>query len=390
MKKLCAMMFITVIVGVLSACGPAAPTSSSTEAGNPAAARTTAPARAQWEDKWNAVLADGKKEGKVSIYAIWTPQLKDALTQAFKAKYGIDLEFSSFGRGSDMLAKAQAEKRAGLNLVDFFGAGNPTLMVTVKPEGLLGPVRPYLILPEVLAPGAWQGGNVPFVDKEETGISLIALVQRSIAYNTQLVKEGEITSIKDLLKPQYKGKITINDPAMTGTTNALMAHLGHILWGDAAAEDYLRKLLKDQGTDVQRDLRIHMESVARGKYAIAVGPLQSILVEFLTAGAPVKIAPIEEDSLITAGAGAMALPTQLAHPNATTVFVNWLLTKEGMSVFSKNFGSPSSRIDVSNEGIDPMFIPAPGKKYYLETEDVLEARGKWLDLAKKIVEESSR
>ncbi len=354
------------------------------------AAKPTKPAGAAWEQKWNTTLAEAKKEGTLAVYMLWRPSTRTALTEGFKKKFGIDVEFTPFSRGSDLLAKVQAEQRAGLFNVDVFGAGNPTLLLTMKPEGLLGSMKPMLILPEVLDGKGWRGGEVPFTDDEGLAVSLIGVNIRTLAYNTDLVKEGEITSYEDLLKPQYKGKITMNDPTVTGAGNAVISHLGHSLWGEEKTKTFLTRLIKEQNVEIQRDNRIHMESVARGKFAIAIAPLPDLVAEFTELKAPVKSALIKEDTRLTAAAGAMGVPTQFAHPNAAAVFVNWLLTKDGQTVFSQSWGNPATRADVTVEGINPLFVPQPGVKYFTETVDAMNARNKWLTLSKKVIEDARK
>ncbi len=371
----------------LAACTPAA--TPPPEPKNTAVKATAAAASPDWTQKWESQVAAAKKEGSVTVYAIWGPKIRAALVDAFKAKYGIDVEFSPFSRGSDLLAKVQAENRAGIYSADVFGAGNPTMLGTMKPEGVLGTVKPVLVLPEVLDPKAWYAGGVPYTDKDGQVVSLIGATIRTVVYNTGSIKEGEIASYKDLLKPQYKGKITLNDPLVTGTGNAGISHLG-LLWGEAETIDFLKRLVKDQEVVIQRDQRVHMESVARGKYAIALAPMAEQMAEFLSLAAPIKIALVKEDNRLTAGAGALGVPTKFAHPNAAAVFINWLLTKEGMTAFSGAFGNPSTRIDAPKDKFDPLLVPVPGEKYYAETEEVLDARVKWMDLARKVIEENSK
>lgn len=340
--------------------------------------------RAAWGERWESVLSEAKKEGTVTVYAIWGPKIRAALIQSFKDKYGINLEFTPFSRGSDLLVKVQAENRAGLYTADVFGAGNPTLLTTMRPAGVLGAVKPLLIIPEVLDPKAWHAGGVPFTDIEGQVVNLIGTIDRSVVYNINPVKEGDITSYKDLLKPQYKGNITFNDPSVTGAGNAVLTHLGR-LWGEAEALDFFRRLIRDQDMVIQRDQRIHVESVARGKHTVGLAPMAEMVAEFGALGAPLKIALVKEDNRLSAASGVLGVPAKFAHPNAATVFVNWLLTKEGLSVFSRGFGNPSTRIDTSTEGFDPLLAPVPGEKYYSDTEDVLVARVKWLGLAKGVM-----
>ncbi len=349
-----------------------------------------APSQAPLEERWGKILVAAKKEGIVSNYTLWRPEVKTALVQAFKDKYGIALEFTSFGRGAELLAKVQAEKRAGIYMVDAFGAGATTLLASMKPVGVLGSIRPALILPEVTEPKYWLGNEIAIVDKDETTFAMIGTVIRTVVYNTDLIKEGEITSYLDLLKPQYKGKITLNDPTVTGSGNAVIYHVLYNLWGPEKTSDFLKRLITEQDVVIQRDNRIHLESVVRGKYAIALGPLPDLIAEFQEVRAPIKIAIVEEDNRLTSAAGALGVPTQFAHPNAATVFVNWLLSKEGQTVFAKAWGNPSMRSDVSTEGIDPLFVPVKGKKYYLQTEEEVRLRGEALEWSKKIIESTKR
>ncbi len=138
-------------------CAKLAPTVS--EDKTPVLKETAGPAKPEWEQKWDSTVAEAKKEGPVTLYSLWGPDIRIAVAQTLKNKYGIDVESSPFTRGSDLLAKVKAEQRAGLYTADIFGAGNPTLIVTMKPEGLLAPLPPLLILPEVrgakrFSPGA--------------------------------------------------------------------------------------------------------------------------------------------------------------------------------------------------------------------------------------------
>lgn len=388
MKRLWGPIISLILMGLFSmACGQATLPSPATEL-KTLAATTAAPiSKADREQKWETILSEAKKEGTVSVYGIWRPDTRNALAQAFKNQYDINLEFSPFSRGSDLLAKVQAENRAGLYLADIFGAGTATLIVLMKPAGLLAPIKPLLILPEVLDPKAWREGNIPFADDEGLALGIIGQTTRNLAYNTSLITEGALTSYKDLLKPQYKGKIALNDPTVTGAGNAIMTYLGHDVWGEAETMDFLRRLIREQEVVIMRDTRTHVESVARGKYAVAMAPTTEIVLDFIRLGAPIKIAMVKEDRNLTAGAGAFGVPTKFGHPNAAIVFVNWLLTKAGQSVFAKSWGSPPARLDVSTEGSDPLFIPIPGEKYYSETTESLAARAKWIEIAKKIMEE---
>src|SRR4051812_12716430 len=75
-----------------------------------------------WEKKWADILAGAKKEGKVVIIAPPDPQVRAALPAAFKAKYGVTVEYIG-GRSSETAAKMRAEHAAGVNTVDVALSG---------------------------------------------------------------------------------------------------------------------------------------------------------------------------------------------------------------------------------------------------------------------------
>ncbi len=391
LKRLSLTLIVLIVPAlVLAACGQAVQPSREQEPKGPKLEATT-PSRNTAVQTTDNKLAEARKEGSVAVYNTgWSPDARNALTQAFKEKYGINVEFSPFARGSDLLTKIQAEQRAGLYTADVFGAGGPTLISTMKPEGLLGPIEPLLCLPEVTDANSWIGGKLPFMDKDKLAIGMIFGITPQIVHNTQLIKKGEITSFKDILKPQYKGKISLNDPTVTGSGNAFLSHLAVNVWNLDEARDFLRRLLKDQDAVVQRDNRQQVEWIAKGKYAIGLGPLIESMAEFLEAGAPIAIASAKEGTLVSSGPNVIAVPVKLAHPNATAVFVNWLLSKEGQTIYARNSGRPSLRADVSTDGFNPLFLATPGEKLFMDSEDFIVFRGRMQGIAREIVEEDGK
>ncbi|MBI4331894.1 MAG: extracellular solute-binding protein [Chloroflexi bacterium] len=335
-------------------------------------------------------MAEAKKEGRVTIYNILGQEPRIAISQAFMAKFGIEAEFASFSRAVEVMAKVQAENRAGLFLADLFFVGTSTNIASMKPAGLLGAMEPLLMLPEVTDPRTWTGGKFPFVDKDKQVIAISAVTRRNIVHNTDFIKKGEITSYKDMLKPQYKGRISLNDPTISGSGAAFLAFLALRVWNLDEASEFLTRLVRQQEAVIQRDQRQQVEWIARGRLAIGLAPHPETLVEFVGAGAPLNVATMKEGTYGIAGTGAFSVPDKFAHPNAAKVFVNWLLTREGQTVFARSYGSPSMRIDVSAEGIDPMFLQQPEEKVFFDDEEMILFRARVQDIAKEIIDNAMR
>ncbi|MBI4332830.1 MAG: extracellular solute-binding protein [Chloroflexi bacterium] len=379
------MGFLIVAALVLVACGPGEK-SPATPA--PAKGAAPAPAATGWQQKWDALLATGKKEGTVSVYANWDPSIRMALTQAFKAKHGIDVEFTPYSRGPELLAKVNMEQRAGLYLVDFFGGGSTT-MFSLREPGISGPIEPLLVLPEVLDTKAWLDGRLPFLDKDKKALSMIYSIQHRIIYNTGMITKGEITGYKDLLNPKYKGKMVMDDPTTSGGGVTLITCLAEHIWNLEEAKEFFRGLLRQDVVFLQ-DRRLQVESVARGKYAIGISPNSAALSEFIELKAPIEIAFPKEGVTVTTGAASgLSVAARMAHPNAGQVFLNWLLSKEGQTTLSKAAANPSRRIDTPTEGIISIFLPRPDLKLYWDSEDFILKNGEMPKTAKQLIDEHS-
>ena len=99
-------------------------------------------------------------------------------------------------------------------------------------------------------------------------------------------------------------------------------------------------------------------------------------------GAPIKYIKTKEGSPLTSGPMNIMVFDKAPHPNATKVFVNWLLTDEGGDLAARGSGYPSERIGVSNKGFDP--ITVPGRKDILPGEEYKLAQNQMIKLAQKI------
>ncbi|MBI4332646.1 MAG: ABC transporter substrate-binding protein [Chloroflexi bacterium] len=380
------------VLGLLlaSACRPAeAPLP--TQVAPPVSKELPSKPQADWQQKWDNTLAEAKKEGTVSLYAIsiWGPGLRTSLIAAFKAKYGIDLEFTPLAAG-ELSARVQTEQRAGLYLADVFGAGATNFLLQYKPDGIVGRIQPMLMLPEVLDPKAWAGGELFDYDKEDhMSISMLRVVGRTIVYNKDLVREDEISSYKDLLKPRFKGQVTMINPLDPAAGTVVPNHLARVYGWDEGI-GFFRELMTKQEPVIFSDARLHTETVARGKYAVMLGGSGQYKADFITAGAPLAIKIPAEGDYVTTSFGAVAVAARPPHPNAAAIFVNWLLTKEGQSVFAKGAGGPSRRLDASTEGVNPIFIPSPGEKMHVQSVEFDSRTPRVIEAVKGILAEAGK
>jgi iron(III) transport system substrate-binding protein len=294
--------------------------------------------------EWNRVVAAAKKEGKVAIMSsLGGAGNRQALIEPFQKKYGVEVDYFS-SSGSKMVSRIKGERAGGLSLWDIFIGGTSTPMTGLKPDGLLDPLEPAFILPEVKEGKNWMGGKVEYAEKDKTILVMLSYTKSAIFVNTKLVNVEEFKSVKDLLNPKWKGKILAGDPRYPGPGQATFSYFyAHKELGPG----FIRDLAK-QDLHLLRDDRQTSEWLATGKYPILVGGSDTDVEPFLREGLPIRILnpkQLKEGGYLTAGAGGLSLISKAPHPNAAKLYINWLLSKEGQSVLVKSNGYPSRRID---------------------------------------------
>lgn len=356
---------ILLLAWLLLACGPSAtPTISPGFSETRTSGLSGSASKEAWVARWETTLSAAKGEGKVVLYTTRGSEARAALAKGFKDKYGLELEFVT-GKGAELSEKLLRERSAGLYMGDVYMAGPTTILFTLMPQGVVDPMRPVLILPDVIDPKVWYGGNLPFLDKQDSYVlGFGGYVFRPMAINTELVKADEMKSYQDLLNPKWSAKITMADPTIPGAAQSFFTAVGHFLMG----YDFLRELAR-QKPFIHRDDRLITEWVARGKYSIVIGAKPDPIDEFRKAGAPITSIIPKEGSYIEPGAGTFNLINKAPHPNAARVFVNWLLTKEGQTIYSQSVGIESTREDVPKGHLDPKLLREPGKEYIYARED---------------------
>lgn len=339
-------------------------------------------ARSSWPEKWENTLTEAKKEGKLVVYGQVGPELRVALTEALKKEFGLNMELVP-GKGKEVITRFATEMHAGLPSADMIMGGASTLRTDPETYAAWDNLEPLLILPEVLDPKAWPNGRLPYHDAQKKLIPLILEVTQNLVANTNIVKPGQIKSYRDLLQPQWKGKIVMADPTISGTSVIWMQVLLSKAYGMAEGEAFLRKFAT-QEPEILRNSRLQIEWVARGRYPLTIGMSTQDAYAMHKAGAPIARLAVEEGSFVSGGGSYIVVPAKRPHPNAANLVLNWLLSKRGQEVFSKAYGGPPTRLGATTEGVSPMAFPIPGEKTYIQDEQITLFTDKAVDMGKRV------
>ena len=322
--------------------------------------------------EWDSTLEAAKKEGKVTVLTDVTATMRDALTLDFEKKYGISVDlYGSSGR--EVPPRIAAERKAGRFLWDIFVHGSTTGLESMIPMGAFDPLEPALILPDVKDPKTWRGGGQEFLDPNKLLMVMTPFQRGTVFYNTKLVSAKEFKSYKDLLDPKWKGKMIVDDPRRAGPGSATFTFF--YLHPDLGP-DFIRALGKQQLT-IFKDYAQEVDAVGQGRYPVLIGTADFVVVARAKQGVPIAIVDarqLKEGTDVSPANGTLALFNRAPHPNAAKIYINWLLSKEGQTIFARANGYVSSRLDVPTDHAEPWRVPLPGaiKTYTKEAMGVKE------------------
>lgn len=298
------------------------------------------PSKAAGSAEWDKVVEAARKEGKVTVSLPASAEMKKQVEDQFKKRYGIEVEVFT-ARGSTGVRRMADEFKAGVRYFDLHIGGSSSIVSGMLDEGILDPIEPWLVLPEVKDPKQWWGGHMWVDNAKRFVYTFQAYLSEIIWYNSEMVKPSEIRSWDDFLNSKWKGKLGFLDPRTPGAGDSTWSYIWQV-----KGEEYLKKLVA-QDLVLGRDQRVLAESLARGRVAVMIGLSYYSYLPFLKAGLPVKTLPkLKEGNYGTGGSGNLAIIKAPAHPNATKVFVNWLLGREGQEIVSRALGQATRRLDV--------------------------------------------
>lgn len=307
-----------------------------------------------WKTDWDKTVAAANKEGELIVSGPVGKLWSDFLIPRFQKDYpGITLKMTSFA-ARDFWVRFMKEREVGQYLWDLRLGGTDTSLFTLLHQGAIAPIRPLLVLPENTRDDEFYGGiDGLFADNAKKYLLAFGYqTSQTSFYNKQIIPQG--LSAADLIKPEWTGKISMDDPRGGSVFNQL-AVLDKV-YGD----EYLRTLLLKQKVVIPGSKRQQVEWMVSGRYPIGFGVVAEDIIEYAARGARVDMieqvkSPAES---FTQGFGGVSLIDKAPHPNAAKVFINWILTKDvqteldaAVKINSRRkgvpLGAPHNAIDVT-------------------------------------------
>jgi len=307
---------------------------------------------------WEKTVAEAKREGSVVVSALSGELLRQVL-MSFEQDYpGIQVKVQS-GNLRDLWPLVYKEREMGQYLWDVRVGGVDASTYEAKERGLLDPILPVLMLPEVLDDAKWIGGLASlFGDKERKYVIHISgLLSGDIVVDRDAVPEAELKSPKELTYPKWKGKIVMQDPREGGSGTAALAALIQ-----QYGEGFVRELLTRQNVVISDNRRQMAEWVVRKRYPIAIGlGTAGPITQFQKEGLGKNIKPITGYNTIAGNA--VILFNKAPHPNAAKVYINWLLSEKTQARLAEIAKTNSRRTDVKPGNPDLALDPKRFREY---------------------------
>ena len=293
------------------------------------------------EAAWTKVVTEAKKEGIVTLYDTqWAGFNVEPVFEAFRGKYGVKVQMIS-DRGSAFIERLKAEKRMGQMTGDVVVVP-PGHAESMRLEGLLKDVSS---LPVFKEQGVWY--RDPFMLAPDKKYFMFARYFYGPVINTKLVKPEEAAKLKSwhsFLDPKWKNKLILYDPEL-----ALSSYyfLTNIKLGRLDME-FLRALGK-QELIFARSAQEEADMLVRGEAPICLAAATHHMSGIVLKGASVQALDMKEG--IWELGQIMGLVQDGPHPNASSVFANWVLSEEGQSLLARALLAPMVRKGV------PEFVP---------------------------------
>jgi iron(III) transport system substrate-binding protein len=331
----------------------------------------TVHAASAWEAEWERTVKAAEQEGELSYYAVGEFNFLSEFEKKFpRVKVKVVQ-----GKGNELLVRIMTERRAGKFLADVARIGN-TSPYSLYQAKALQPIAAGFILPEVKDESKWWSGKHQYIDTEGKYIFVPvgSVSVNMVAHNSELVSPVELNSYWDLLNEKWRAKIVVMDPRSGGYGRS---GARTVYYHPQLGAEFLRRLFTEQVVMISRDYRQAIDWVAQRRFSILLFGNGDDILQAKAQGLPINVFDTgtwKEGGALEPGAFTLAWLDRSPHPNASRVFINWLLSREGqMAVQRDGQVNDSLRVDISKSDLRPMARRKEGAKY------MVTWKAEWMD-----------
>jgi iron(III) transport system substrate-binding protein len=309
-----------------------------------------------WMDK--SLLAAAKKEGTVTAYGSMNEEEALPVFKVFQDATGIPVEYV---RASDtqLMSRITVEQRAGKQSWDVL----QTTAVNKLPDKWLAqfdPSEAKNLQPQARDPNRrWYGVYANY---------------NSPGYNTEKVKKADLPKTLEEFakKTAWKGHVAI-DYSDNEWLRAVIQY-----YGEDKGKAIIRSIVKNLDVKVTKGHLALARSVGAGEYWVALNNYTNLTLNVKLGGGPTDFWVMEPVAVFY---GQVGVNAKAPHPNAARLLANFVLSKEGQTLFTKR-GRIPTREDV--ESNPPGVLKAYQGKKVVSAVMSAKEEDKWQKLFKEL------
>jgi iron(III) transport system substrate-binding protein len=263
-----------------------------------------------------AAIEDGaRKEGETVWYTSMSLTDFPKIVGAFEKSHPYVKVQTNRLSQSSIMPKIETETRAGRYAVDIVGSA-PVEMWELKQKNFSA----AYLSPELKAFPAGSFDPQGYWSSTEVTPLVLAL-------NTKLVaNEDAPRSYQDLLLPKWKGKMNFGSDEYAWYSVMLDG------MGKAKGLDFMRALARQQlhipgGSSIMR-----LQLMLAGESALVIAARGRRATEYKEKGAPIDYRMLDP---YPGEPNSLALMRRSAHPHASMLFIDWMLSEEGQTVLAQ-------------------------------------------------------
>ena len=258
---------------------------------------------------------------EVVVYSSRIDELIKPVFDAYTAKTGVKIKFIT-DKEAPLMQRIKAEGENGVaDLLLTVDAGN---LWQAEQMGILQPIKSDIIDQNI--PSQYRASS-----HDWTGLSLRA---RTIAYSTERVKPGELTTYEALADKNWEGRLCLRT-AKKDYNQSLTATMIEV-HGAEKTEKILKGWVNNLSTDVFSDDVAVLEAINAGQCDVGIvntyyyGRLHKQKPEL-----PVKLFwPNQADRGVHVNLSGIGLTKHAPHPEAAKALVEWMTTPEAQKIFA--------------------------------------------------------
>lgn len=262
------------------------------------------------------MIEAAKKEGKAVIYGSLESGTFDTIAKAYRKKNNLDVEYWR-ASATKVMDRALSEYRAGKPLFDIILTNDNPMQIMQK-EGIFAKYE------------SPTSKDYPADAIDPNLGPRYRNVIIGVVYNKSVIKPADApTSLEDLLKPQFRGKLVMPDPTQHTTTTQWVSSLWKVM-GKEKADKFIRDLAATKPILVE-SLLPAAKRVTTGETPIAITYVKYAYV-YGREGAPLDYVRLGK---MMGDGHYLTLSNKAPHANAGKAFIDYFLDHESMKLLAQ-------------------------------------------------------